>query len=188
MSNDAQASSAQDSILHSSPQDDGEITRGYGATDLADAAKLRVQLFGASDKTVRRSRSSSEDRRPIIKFSRPYSDPGHPESHPESPTATMDNLPGGSGMGRSNAGRDRSISWSSYNKRRHHPRITEEGGSFYLMEAEDPNDFNIIEAAENDVEARKMLNNHMVSETIISGSLYHDRDNIKKVQINFSNR
>ena len=44
------------------------------------------------------------------------------------------------------------------------PRITGAGGSFYLIEAADDNDFNIVEEAENELEARKMINNHMVSE------------------------
>lgn len=41
------------------------------------------------------------------------------------------------------------------------PKSSGSGETFYLIDATDDNDYNIVEKADNEVEARRMINNHM---------------------------
>ena len=56
--------------------------------------------------------------------------------------------------------RQRSTSWRDR-------RMADEDGSVFVLEAEHSNQFNLIEAAENEVEARKIFNNYQVNCTVI---------------------
>ncbi|RUS84219.1 hypothetical protein EGW08_008023 [Elysia chlorotica] len=75
------------------------------------------------------------------------------------------------------SGEHRHLSHSGHHRPQLHvrstPKISGAGGRFYLIEATNDNDFNIVEEAANEVEARKMINNHMFGIYMWMGQVSH---------------
>ncbi|KAK3795148.1 hypothetical protein RRG08_028348 [Elysia crispata] len=79
------------------------------------------------------------------------------------------------------SGEHRQHSQSGHHQHHHYPHlhitsrptVSGAGGRLYVIEADNDSDFNIVEEAENEVEARKMINNHMFGFYMWMGQVSH---------------